>query len=289
MKYSSEDIRKLRDKTGAGMMDCKKALDESDGDIESAVEWLRKKGVNTAEKKSARDATDGLITVQINDISGVIIETNSETDFVARNENFQEFCDLISNLCLKDKIDSVEKLLQSKSNNIPVKQILTDLIAKLGENLIIKRLNYYNDSKLYFQKYIHNSVNRNSGKIGVILVYSSSNKNDEIENFSKNLSMHIAAADPKSIEIDELNPDLINKERSIYTEQLKESNKPQDIIEKIVDGKIKKFYDQVCLLEQFFVMDPKVKIKDVIQDLNKNNNNDFKIISYYMYKLGQQD
>ena len=287
MKYSSEDIRKLRDKTGAGMMDCKKALDESDGDIESAVEWLRKKGVNTAEKKSARDATDGLITVQINDISGVIIETNSETDFVARNENFQEFCDLISNLCLKDKIDSVEKLLQSKSNNIPVKQILTDLIAKLGENLIIKRLNYYNDSKLYFQKYIHNSVNLNSGKIGVILVYSSSNKNDEIENFSKNLSMHIAAADPKSIEIDELNPDLINKERSIYTEQLKESNKPQDIIEKIVDGKIKKFYDQVCLLEQFFVMDPKVKIKDVIQELNKNNNNDFKIISYYMYKLGQ--
>ena len=270
-------------------MDCKKALDESNGDIESAVEWLRKKGINTAEKKSARDATDGLITVQINDISGVIIETNSETDFVARNENFQEFCDLISNLCLKDKIDSVEKLLQSKSNNISVKQILTDLIAKLGENLIIKRLNYYNDSKLYFQKYIHNSVNLNSGKIGVILVYSSSTKNDEIENFSKNLSMHIAAADPKSIEIDELNPDLINKERSIYTEQLKESNKPQDIIEKIVDGKIKKFYDQVCLLEQFFVMDPKVKIKDVIQELNKNSNNDFKIISYYMYKLGQQD
>ena len=150
MKYSSEDIRKLRDKTGAGMMDCKKALDESDGDIESAVEWLRKKGINTAEKKSARDATDGLITVQINDISGVIIETNSETDFVARNENFQEFCDLISNLCLKDKIDSVEKLLQSKSDNIPVKQILTNLIAKLGENLIIKRLNYHNDSKLYF-------------------------------------------------------------------------------------------------------------------------------------------
>ena len=110
-----------------------------------------------------------------------------------------------------------------------------------------------------------------------------------VENFSKNLSMHIAAADPKSIEIDELNPDLINKERSIYTEQLKESNKPQDIIEKIVDGKIKKFYDKVCLLEQFFVMDPKVKIKDVIQELNKNNNNDFKIISYYMYKLGQQD
>ena len=144
MKYSSEDIRKLRDKTGAGMMDCKKALDESDGDIESAVEWLRKKGVNTAEKKSARDATDGLITVQINDISGVIIETNSETDFVARNENFQEFCDLISNLCLKDKIDSVEKLLQSKSDNMPVKQILTNLIAKLGENLVIKRLNYHN-------------------------------------------------------------------------------------------------------------------------------------------------
>ena len=289
MKYSSEDIRKLRDKTGAGMMDCKKALDESDGNIESAVEWLRKKGINTAEKKSTRDASDGLITVQINNVSGVIIETNSETDFVARNENFQEFCDLISNLCLKDKINSVENLLESKSNDIPVKQILTDLIAKLGENLIIKKLNYHNDSNLCFQKYIHNSVNLNSGKIGVILIYSSSNKNDEIENFSKNLSMHIAASDPKSIEIDGLNPDLIKKERSIYTEQLKESNKPQDIIEKIVDGKIKKFYDQVCLLEQFFVMDPKVKIKDVIQELNKNNNNDFKIINYYMYKLGQQD
>tara|TARA_B100000575_G_C23089198_1_gene627883 strand:- start:566 stop:1429 length:864 start_codon:yes stop_codon:yes gene_type:complete len=287
MKYSSEDIRKLRDKTGAGMMDCKKALDESDGNIENAVEWLRKKGINTAEKKSSRDASDGLITVQINDISGVIIEINSETDFVARNENFQEFCDLISNLCLEEKIDSVENLLESKSNNIPVKQILTDLIAKLGENLIIKKLDYYNDSNLCFQKYVHNSVNHNSGKIGVILVYSTSNKNDEIENFSRNLSMHIAASDPKSLEINALDPDLINKERAIYTEQLIDSNKPQDIIEKIVDGKIKKFYDQVCLLEQFFVMDPKVKIKDVIQELNKNNNNDFKIIKYYMYKLGQ--
>ena len=289
MKYSSEDIRELRHKTGAGMMDCKKALDESDGNIESAVEWLRKKGINTAEKKSSRDASDGLITVKTNKSSSIIIEINSETDFVARNENFQDFCDLISNLCLEQSIDSVDKLLNAKSNDLPVSQILTELIAKLGENILIKRLSYHNDSNLCFQKYIHNSVNPNSGKIGVILAYSSSAKNNEIEDFSKNLSMHIAASDPKSIEIEGLDEELIKKERSIYVEQLKESNKPQEIIDKIVDGKINKFYDQVCLLEQPFVMDPKVKIKDFIQELNKKNDDNFKVVSFYMYKLGQSD
>ena len=290
MNLSSAIIKELREKSGAGMMDCKKALDESGGNVEKAIEWLRKKGINTAQKKSSRSASDGLITVKIEDNRGVIMEVNAETDFVARNENFQKFCDELALTALKNEAENVENLLNCKflDSNQKVKENLTNLISKLGENIVIRKLKYMNDKLGFFEKYLHNSINLNSGKIGVLLSFKSNQKTEKVKDFSKNLCMHIAATDPKSFDIESLDKKLVDKERSIYTEQLKSSNKPDDIIEKIVDGKIKKFYQEVCLLEQMFVMDNKIKIYDCIAEFNKENNENFEITNFVIFKLGQE-
>ena len=287
MSITSEDIKKLRIKTGAGMMDCKKALDETN-DIEKAVEWLRKKGINTAQKKSERSATDGLITIKIEDNTGVILEINSETDFVAKNEHFQEFCENTSTLCVKNKIQNIDDLFESSFENSDnnVKVELTNLISKLGENIVIKKLKLVNDQKLKLQKYLHNSVSENSGKLGVLLSFDVKEINSNVSDLSKQICMHIAATEPKSVDIDSLDSSLILKEKNIYKEQLKSSGKPDDIIEKIIDGKIKKFYEDVCLLEQHFVIDNKKKVKDIISEFNTNNNLDFNIKNYLIFKLG---
>ena len=290
MNLSSAIIKELREKSGAGMMDCKKALDESGGNVEKAIEWLRKKGINTAQKKSSRSASDGLITVKIEDNRGVILEVNAETDFVARNENFQKFCDELALTALKNEAENVENLLNCTflDSNQKVKENLTNLISKLGENIVIRKLKYMNDKLGSFEKYLHNSINLNSGKIGVLLSFKSNQKTEKVKDFSKNLCMHIAATDPKSFDIESLDKKLVDKERSIYTEQLKSSNKPDDIIEKIVDGKIKKFYQEVCLLEQMFVMDNKIKIYDCILEFNNENNENFEITNFVIFKLGQE-
>ena len=287
MSFTPEDIKKLRNKTGAGMMDCKRALDETN-DIEKAIDWLRKKGINTAQKKSERSATDGLVTIKIVDSIGVILEINSETDFVAKNEYFQEFCEAISLLCVKNNIENLNDLLDSSFENSgnKVKDELTNLISKLGENVVIKRLKLVNDPKLKLQKYLHNSVSENSGKLGVLLSFSVREINNNVNEISKQICMHIAATEPKSIDIDSLDKSLISKEKDIYKDQLKSSGKPDDIVDKIIDGKIKKYYEDVCLLEQPFVIDNKIKVKDVISEFNKNNNLDFNIKNYFIFKLG---
>lgn len=290
MGFTSADIKELREKSGAGMMDCKKALDESNGDVEKANEWLRKKGINTAQKKSSRSASEGLVTVNIHKNKGVIIEINSETDFVARNENFQKFCRDVSSSCIKNQVENIEDILSSEylDSKETVQSQLTDIIAKIGENIVIKKFKFINSKENKLQKYIHNSINDFSGKIGVLLNYSCKSENENVNELSKNLCMHIAASDPKSLDIQSLDKTLIDKEKSIYKEQLKSSDKPDNIVEKIVDGKIKKYYDEVCLLEQFFVMDNKLKIKDLISDFNSNQSENFQISNYYIFKLGQE-
>ena len=289
MSIKPENIKLLREKTGAGMMDCKTALAEMNGDLEKAEEWLRKKGINTAQKKSTRLATEGLISVAIKDSSGVILEINSETDFVARNENFQKFCNDISELCLSKKIDNKESLMKAQflDSINTVENELTNVISKLGENIVIKKLNYEAQDGLFFQRYLHNAISENAGKIGVLLSLTISKFDEKVDFFSKQLCMHIAAADPISLDIQSLNKDTIDKERSIYFEQLKSSGKPENILEKIVEGKIKKFYSDVCLLEQTFVIDNKTTVKECIENFNKENSRDLKINSFVMYKLGQ--
>ena len=290
MNLTSSIIKELREKSGAGMMDCKKALEESDGNVEKAIEWLRKKGINTAQKKSSRSASDGLITVKIADNKGIIIEVNAETDFVARNENFQKFCDELALTGLKNEAENVESLLTCKflDSNQNVQEHLTNLISKLGENIVVRKLEYINEKLGFLEKYLHNSINQNSGKIGVLLSFKSNHETVQVSEFSKNICMHIAAADPKSMNIESLDKSLVDKERSIYIEQLKSSNKPDEIIEKIVDGKIKKFYQEVCLLEQTFVMDNKTRISECITAFNKEHNENFELKNFFIFKLGQE-
>ncbi len=290
MSLSSSVIKELREKSGAGMLDCKKALEESNGDIEKAIEWLRKKGINTAQKKSSRIASDGLITILTIDNSAIMLEVNVETDFVAKNEIFSDFCKNLADTGLNSSAKDVESLLLSNffGSEKKVKDVLTEQISKLGENIIIKRFVKFDNKELFYQRYLHNSVNENSGKIGVLLSYSCSKISNDVKELSKNLSMHIAATDPRSLSEDLLDEKLVDKEKTIYAEQLKNSGKPDEIINKIVEGKIKKYFEEVCLLEQYFVMDNKIKIKDLITKFNKDNQLDYKISNFLVYKLGQE-
>ena len=259
------------------------------GDLEKAEEWLRKKGINTAQKKSARQATEGLISVAIKDSSGVIVEINSETDFVARNENFQKFCFDISNLCLNKNLKDKDSLMKTEfsDSGITVEDELTNVISKLGENIVIKKLHHESHVGLFFQRYLHNAISENAGKIGVLLSFKANNFDESVNLFSKQLCMHIAAADPISLDVEALDSEIIDRERSIYLEQLKSSGKPENIIDKIVEGKIKKFYSDVCLLEQIFVIDNKTSIKECIETFNKEKDQNFEINSFIIYKLGQ--
>ena len=289
MSIKPETIKLLRQKTGAGMMDCKKALSENEGDIEKAEEWLRKKGINTAQKKSSRLATEGLINVATGKKGSVIVEINSETDFVARNETFQKFCDDVANTCLEYKVKDKDSLLKSNfiNSDTLVETELTNVIAKLGENIVIKRLSYISEPGLFYQKYLHNAISPNSGKIGVLLSFSVEDNGKDVESFTKQLCMHIAAADPLSMDIESLSPDVVEKERAIFSEQVKSSGKPENIIEKIVEGKIKKFYSEVCFLEQTYVIDNKTIVKDCIANFNKDTGLNFSVNNFLVYKLGQ--
>ena len=282
MVLSSQTIKELRDKSGAGMLDCKKALEESEGNVEKAIEWLRKKGINTANKKATRDASDGLITAKIKDGLAVMLEINAETDFVAKNEVFTDFCENLSLTCLNNDVQDINSLsnLNFMGTDKKVSDTLTDLIAKLGENIVIKKFIKLSDKTQKVQKYLHNSVNENSGKIGVLLSYECDELNDKVTDFSKNLCMQIAATNPKSVDRKNLDPELVEKEEVIFREQLNNSGKPDEIINKIVEGKINKFYEEVCLDEQIFVMDGKIKINKLISNFNDENSFNFRIINF---------
>ena len=290
MVLSSQTIKELRDKSGAGMLDCKKALEESEGNVEKAIEWLRKKGINTANKKASRDASDGLITAKIKDGMAVMLEINAETDFVAKNEVFTDFCENLSLTCLSNDVQDINSLsnLNFMGTDKKVSDTLTDLIAKLGENIVIKKFIKLSDKTQKVQKYLHNSVNENSGKIGVLLSYECDELNDKVTDFSKNLCMQIAATNPKSVDRKNLDPELVEKEEVIFREQLNNSGKPDEIINKIVEGKINKFYEEVCLDEQIFVMDGKIKINKLISNFNDENSFNFRIINFYIFKRGQE-
>lgn len=290
MALSSNTIKELRDKSGAGMLDCKKALEESEGNVERAIEWLRKKGINTANKKATRDASDGLITAKIKDGSAVLVEINAETDFVAKNEVFTDFCENLSLTCLNNDIQDVASLsnINFSGTEQNVCDVLTDLIAKLGENIVIKRFIKISSKTQNFQKYLHNSINENSGKIGVLLSYDCDQNNSKVAEFSKNLCMQIAATNPKSVDRESLDSKLVEKEELIFREQLNNSGKPEEIVNKIVEGKINKFFEEVCLDEQIFVMDGKIKVNKLISNFNNENTLNFKIINFFIYKLGQE-
>tara|TARA_B100000945_G_scaffold237698_1_gene193718 strand:- start:2 stop:931 length:930 start_codon:yes stop_codon:yes gene_type:complete len=282
-------VKELRDKTGAGMMDCKNALVETNGNIEESIDWLRKKGISGAEKKSARVAADGVIAVSINTDAATLVEINSETDFVSRNPDFQKFAKNISEIALLHG-QTIEELKKAKylDSGKSVEEALTDLIGLIGENIVLRRSSLLKNTNNYiFSSYIHGQVNEGLGKIGVILSLETNITSDKIEDLGKQIAMHIAASKPMAISSDDVDPEVIERERSILVEQAKDSGKPDNIIEKMVDGRISKFFSEITLLDQTWVIDGESKVSKIIKDLEKDLSCNILIKDFKYFVLGE--
>ncbi len=287
MTLSASTIKELREKSGAGMMDCKKALTATDGNMEEAIDWLRKQGLSAVAKKSGRVAAEGLIGVTINNNSGAMVEINSETDFVARNELFQNFVKTCSTLVLSSKndIEALQKLPFPNSDRT-VNQELSNNIATIGENMNIRRVEFLEVSEGILVSYIHNNVADGLGRLGVLVALESKAENNNLLETGKQVAMHIAATSPKSLNIEDLDPQIVEREREVLIDQAMASGKPKEIAEKMVQGRMNKFYQEVVLNEQVFVVDGETKIKDLIKKLSSDINHDVKIKGFKILKLG---
>ncbi len=286
---NSEQIKILRHKTGAGIMDCKKALLENNGDIDIAVDWLRKKGIASAEKKATRVASEGLVGIVNRGNLSCLIEVNSETDFVSKNTDFQNFVNQLLHIAIKSKTTLKDFSHLPFNDTQTVEDSLKNIVAKIGENIVIRRLEYLecHEKNFSYGFYIHNKVSDNLGKIGCIVLASTTLTNKENDEFSKKIAMHVAAAKPLAIDESNLDKSLISKEREIFKEQLSSTNKPQQILDKIIDGKVKKYLSEVTLLNQAWIMEPSINIKKVIDDYNKTNNENFNVMDFSLFVLGE--
>ena len=288
MTLSASMVRELREKSGAGMMDCKKALVETDGNMENAIDWLRKQGLSAVAKKSSRVAAEGLIGVSINGTQGAMVEINSETDFVARNELFQNFVKKCTNLVLTNKSDvDTLKALPFPDTDRSVDQELSNNIATIGENMNIRRTEYLEVSEGVLVSYIHNKVTDDLGKLGVMVAIESQAKETQLLDIGKQIAMHIAATSPKSLNIEDLDSELIEREREVLIDQAMSSGKPKEIAEKMVQGRLQKFFQEVVLNEQVSVIDGETKIKDVIKKLSNDIGTEVKISNFKILKLGE--
>ena len=281
-------VKELRDKTGAGMMDCKNALVETNGNIEESVDWLRKKGISGAEKKSARTAADGVVTVSVSENAAALVEINSETDFVSRNPDFQKFAKNVSSIALNsgsnlDELKNAKYLDSGKT----VKDALTDLIGLIGENIVLRRTVLFNSSSNILSSYIHGQIDEGLGKIGVILSIESNGDAEKIKELGKKLAMHIAASKPVAISSQDVDPSIIDRERKILIEQAKDSGKPDNIIEKMVEGRISKFFSEITLLDQTWVMDGETKVSKVIENIEKEISCNIVIKDFKYFILGE--
>lgn len=279
-------VKELRETTGAGMLDCKKALVEADGDMEQAVDWLRKKGLASAAKKSSRIAAEGLVAVAIDGNKGAVVEVNSETDFVAKNEIFQAYVEDAAKVALKANGD-VEAMKEVKgSDGKTFGERLTDMIAKIGENMNLRRAKVISVNNGLVCSYIHNAVREGLGKIGVLVALESSADKAKLAELGKHIAMHIAASAPIALNIEGVSKEAVEHEKSIFAEQAAASGKPANIIEKMVEGRVRKFYEEVVLEEQAFIMDPDKKVKAVIAEAAKDAGTDIKLVEYAFFKLG---
>ncbi len=280
-------VKELRERTSAGMMDCKKALSETEGDMEAAVDWLRAKGLSAAAKKAGRTAAEGLVGVAVEGTKGAAVEVNSETDFVAKNEQFQEFVREVSKLALSVDGD-VEAL---KSSSFPgggsVEEKLTENIATIGENQSLRRTTVLEVSEGAVVSYVHNAAAPNMGKIGVLVALEGSAPTDVIQGLGKQLAMHIAAANPLALEAADLDPALLERERAIAVEKANESGKPANIVEKMVDGTMAKFAKENALVSQLFVMDNKTPVADVVAQAAKDAGGTIALKGFVRFQLGE--
>tara|TARA_B100001057_G_scaffold60378_1_gene53550 strand:- start:614 stop:1465 length:852 start_codon:yes stop_codon:yes gene_type:complete len=283
MSTITDLIKELRDKTGAGFLDCKKSLEENNNDIEKSIEALRKKGLAKASKKSDREANEGAVGVYSNKDITVLIKVNSETDFAAKSDTFLDFLDNLGSLVLKNNsIIDKNDLLSLNYENGTIKDYFDSMIAKIGENLILNDLLVKENKTSYYSYYIHNSYRPNIGKIISLLEFTCASKDQEIESLSKNLCMHIAAMKPESIDINDLDKNIIENEEKIQRELILNSGKPSNIIDKILDGKMKKFYSEVTLLNQSYILDQDRSVRVVLDEYSKY---EFKLKSFELISL----
>ncbi|MFB0990735.1 MAG: translation elongation factor Ts [Rhodospirillales bacterium] len=280
-------VKELREKTGAGMMDCKKALGENDGDVEASIDWLRTKGLATAAKKAGRVASEGLVGIAIDGTKGAIVEINAETDFVARNETFQDFVTTASNIALTigNDVDAL-KAAPFPGEERNVQEQLTHMIATIGENMSIRRVQTLSVDKGVVSSYIHTALAPGIGKIGVLVALETEADVAKADAFGKQLAMHVAAAKPQSVSRDDMDQEVVDRERAIFAEQARDSGKPAEIVEKMVEGRIRKFYEEACLVDQTFVIDGDSKVSKAIEAAGKEAGGSITLKGFSLFVLG---
>lgn len=281
-------VKELRDRTGAGMMDCKKALAETNGDVEAAADWLRKKGLAAASKKASRVAAEGLVGAATAGNKGALVEVNAETDFIARNDDFQAYVKNVTKLAL-EKGGNVDTL---KSESYPgtgntVEGELTNLIATIGENMTFRRADVMQVNQGVVASYIHNQTAEGIGRIGVLVGLESAGDSGKLMEVARQIAMHVAATNPQAAFIEQLDQALIAKERAVHEDMAKASGKPAEFLEKMIEGRMRKYYEQVVLIEQEFVMSPDKRVKDVLADTAKELGTSVELKGFIRYGLGE--
>jgi len=279
-------VKDLRDKTGAGMMDCKAALGETGGDLEAAVDWLRKKGLAKAAKKAGRVAAEGLIGIALAPTKGIVVEVNSETDFVARNDLFQGLVKMIAGVALDTGVQ-VEKILAARVGSRTIADAITETIAKVGENMTLRRAAALSVGKGVVASYVHNSVADGLGKIGVIVALESAGNTDELKAFGRMVAMHVASANPQAVDASGLDPAAVEREKNVLADKFKAQGKPANVIDKIVESGLKTFYKEVCLLDQGFIFDDKKNVAQALKEAEGKVGAPIKIAGFVRYALGE--
>ena len=287
MTVTAALVKELREKSGAGMLDCKKALEENNGDIDAAMDFLRAKGLASAAKKSSRAAAEGLVSVAAEGTTGIAIELNAETDFVARNEQFQAFLNKLTDAALAQKVGDVETMKTLDVGGKTAEANLTELIANIGENMTLRRAKLLSVPNGVVSSYVHNALQPGRGKIGVLVALESTGDAAKLDALGRQLAMHIAAARPEALTVESMDADLVARERAVYVEKAKESGKPAEIIEKMVEGSMRKFYEQSVLMQQTFIIDGESKISAVLEAAAKDVGAPVKIADYVRFELGE--
>lgn len=287
MAITASMVKELREKTGVGMMDCKKALAETNGDIEAAIDWLRAKGLSKAAKKADRVAAEGLVGVASSATKAAVVEVNSETDFVARNEAFQSIVSNVAKIAL-DADGDVEALGAAAypDTGRTVNEELTEAIAKIGENMTLRRSAVLSVNNGVVATYVHNAIADGIGKIGVLVALESTGDAEKLNEFGRQVAMHIAAVNPLALSADELDQEVVERERAVYMDQAKDSGKPENIIEKMVEGRVQKYYKEVVLLSQTFVIDGENTVEQAAKNAESTVGAPIKIIGFERFVLG---
>lgn len=279
-------VKDLREKTGAGMMDCKQALSENGGDLEQAIDWLRKKGLSKAAKKAGRVAAEGLIGVLTEGTKGVVVEVNSETDFVARNDQFQGLVKMIAQVALKVGAD-VEAIKAAKVGEANIERAISDAVATIGENMTLRRAAVLEVGQGVVGHYVHGAVTDGLGKMGVLVALESPGKADDLAALGRQIAMHIASANPQAIDSAGLDPEVVRREKDVLADKYRQQGKPEAMIEKIVESGLKTYYKEVCLLEQGFIFDDKKTVAQALKEAEGKVGGPIKIAGFVRYALGE--